>query len=146
VKAQLKAFYKQSRRKPQRLIFYRDGVSEGQFAEVQRCEIPQIRAACEAIEPGYQPNITFIVVQKRHHTRLFPLQKQDMDKSGNCVPGAVPMSYFALRKKATVSVNFSSHDSGSSMKNTVLEPIKLYAAQAPCTTLLVASTLVRVVY
>ena len=27
--------------KPERLIFYRDGVSEGQFETVQRLEIPQ---------------------------------------------------------------------------------------------------------
>ena len=29
--------------KPEKLIFYRDGVSEGQFETVQRLEIPQAR-------------------------------------------------------------------------------------------------------
>jgi eukaryotic translation initiation factor 2C len=29
---------------PEILVFYRDGVSEGQFAEVQQMEIPQVRA------------------------------------------------------------------------------------------------------
>ena len=47
MKKLLLTFYnKNGRRKPKRLVFYRDGVSEGQFAEVQYCEIPQIRAAC----------------------------------------------------------------------------------------------------
>lgn len=31
---------------PKALVFYRDGVSEGQFAEVERVELPLIRAAC----------------------------------------------------------------------------------------------------
>jgi hypothetical protein len=83
----LKAFYAKTKQKPVRLIFYRDGVSEGQFSEVQRCEIPQIVAACDHIGgPGYRPAITFIVVQKRHHTRIFPADR-NADRSGNCMPG-----------------------------------------------------------
>ena len=31
-------------KKPEKIIFYRDGVSEGQFETVQRLEIPQARA------------------------------------------------------------------------------------------------------
>jgi eukaryotic translation initiation factor 2C len=43
-------FYKKnSKKKPERLIFYRDGVSEGQFAEVQRSEVSQILAACREL-------------------------------------------------------------------------------------------------
>ena len=38
-------------RLPERLIFYRDGVSEGQFRSVQMLEIPQIRMACEEVMP-----------------------------------------------------------------------------------------------
>ena len=34
---------------PERLIFYRDGVSEGQFKTVQSLEIPQLRMACEQV-------------------------------------------------------------------------------------------------
>ena len=30
------------------------------------------------LEEGYQPGITFIVVQKRHHTRLFCANPADM--------------------------------------------------------------------
>ena len=45
MKKLLLCFYQtnpQGLNKPERLIFYRDGVSEGQFAEVQRVEIPQV--------------------------------------------------------------------------------------------------------
>jgi eukaryotic translation initiation factor 2C len=38
----------------------------------------EIRAACQQISNGYKPAITFLVVQKRHHTRLFPVDKKDM--------------------------------------------------------------------
>jgi len=36
----------------------------------------------------YAPPITFMVVQKRHHTRFFPSSPQAGDRSGNVPPGA----------------------------------------------------------
>ncbi|KAK9804875.1 hypothetical protein WJX72_009755 [[Myrmecia] bisecta] len=88
VKKLLISFYRSTRLNPAKLVFYRDGVSEGQFAEVQRAELPQIRAACMEL-PGenYTPPITFVVIQKRHHTRLFPTSPQQADRSGNVKPG-----------------------------------------------------------
>ncbi|KAJ3089546.1 eukaryotic translation initiation factor 2C, 2 [Quaeritorhiza haematococci] len=75
--------------KPARIIYYRDGVSEGQFGEVLTEEVNAIRRACHKLEQNYRPKITYIVVQKRHHTRFFPMTKQDTDRSGNCLPGTV---------------------------------------------------------
>lgn len=46
--------------------------------------------ACASLEPNYQPPVTFVVVQKRHHTRLFASNHQDkssVDRSGNILPG-----------------------------------------------------------
>lgn len=46
--------------------------------------------ACASLEPNYQPPVTFIVVQKRHHTRLFANNHRDKsstDRSGNILPG-----------------------------------------------------------
>ncbi|XP_039031694.1 protein argonaute PNH1-like isoform X3 [Hibiscus syriacus] len=70
----------------------RDGVSEGQFYQVLLYELDAIRKACASLEPTYQPPVTFIVVQKRHHTRLFANNHNDRsstDKSGNILPGTV---------------------------------------------------------
>ncbi|KAL5975063.1 hypothetical protein ACLOJK_031739 [Asimina triloba] len=70
----------------------RDGVSEGQFGQVLLYELDAIRKACASLEEGYLPPVTFIVVQKRHHTRLFPLDSRNRnltDKSGNILPGTV---------------------------------------------------------
>ncbi|XP_050370071.1 protein argonaute 5-like [Argentina anserina] len=86
------AFYKQKRLKPSRIIFYRDGVGESQFSQVLLHEIDAIRKACASLEDGYMPPITFVVVQKRHHTRLFPADHNNrglMDRSGNIQPGTV---------------------------------------------------------
>ncbi|CAI9774583.1 unnamed protein product [Fraxinus pennsylvanica] len=86
------AFFKSTGHKPHRIIFYRDGVSEGQFSQVLFHEIDAIRKACISIEENYLPRITFVVVQKRHHTRLFPDNHGDRnatDRSGNILPGTV---------------------------------------------------------
>jgi eukaryotic translation initiation factor 2C len=51
------------------------------------CFHPQ---ACASLEPNYQPPVTFVVVQKRHHTRLFANDHRDrnaVDRSGNILPG-----------------------------------------------------------
>ncbi|KAJ1943853.1 hypothetical protein FBU59_002779 [Linderina macrospora] len=84
----LRLFYKYTKTTPQRIIFYRDGVSETQFAQVREREIIEIRRACNEIEPGYNPKITFIAMLKRHNTRFFP-KGRDGDRTGNCVPGTV---------------------------------------------------------
>lgn len=82
------AFRRSTNMKPHRIIFYRDGVSEGQFSQVLFYEVDAIRKACASLEDGYQPPITFVVVQKRHHTRLFPTGRET-DRSGNILPGTV---------------------------------------------------------
>ncbi|XP_044964927.1 protein argonaute 14-like [Hordeum vulgare subsp. vulgare] len=86
----LVSFYKKTGYKPSRIIFYRDGVSEGQFAQVLMYEMDAIRKACASLQADYQPKVTFVVVQKRHHTRLFPeVHGKETDKSGNILPGTV---------------------------------------------------------
>ena len=52
-------------------------------------EVAAIRAACLTLDPSYNPTITYLVIQKRHHTRFFPIYQEDMDKSGNILPGTV---------------------------------------------------------
>ncbi|PIA35484.1 hypothetical protein AQUCO_03500088v1 [Aquilegia coerulea] len=92
IKDLLRSFYDATGRKPSRIIFYRDGVSEGQFQQVLLYEVDAIRQACASIQSNYQPKVTFVVVQKRHHTRLFADNHSDqrtVDKSGNILPGTV---------------------------------------------------------
>ncbi|KAF8398821.1 hypothetical protein HHK36_014681 [Tetracentron sinense] len=92
IKELLMSFYRATGQKPERIIFYRDGVSEGQFYQVLLHELDAIRKAWASLEPSDQPPVTFVVVQKRHHTRLFANNHDDrrsVDKSGNILPGTV---------------------------------------------------------
>ncbi|KAJ2451880.1 hypothetical protein GGF42_004157 [Coemansia sp. RSA 2424] len=84
----LKLYFKGTGHKPQRIIFYRDGVSESQFSQVRDRELIEIQRACASVEKGYKPEITFLAVLKRHNTRFFPMGR-DGDRTGNCVPGTV---------------------------------------------------------
>ncbi|KAF9055354.1 argonaute-like protein [Hymenopellis radicata] len=72
---------------PKRIIFYRDGVSEGQFAQVLDQELKALKGACEELR--ISPKITIIVVGKRHHVRFFPSNEREGDRSGNCPAGTV---------------------------------------------------------
>ncbi|KAK9695426.1 hypothetical protein K7432_012964 [Basidiobolus ranarum] len=89
VKELLLTFYRTCNQKPAQILFYRDGVSDGQFSQVLQAEVEAVRSACRSLEKGYKPKLTFIVVQKRHHARFFPTDKSQADRSGNCMPGTV---------------------------------------------------------
>ncbi|KAF7793222.1 hypothetical protein EIP86_004332 [Pleurotus ostreatoroseus] len=72
---------------PKRIMFYRDGVSEGQFSQVIDVELKQIQDACA--EAKLDVKITYIVVRKGHHVRFFPQNEANKDKGGNCKAGLV---------------------------------------------------------
>ena len=89
VKELLIEFYKANGKlKPSKIIFYRNGVSEGQFDQVLAHEVRALQEACMKLEKEYRPRISFIVVQKRHHTRLFCENRIDeTGKARNVPPG-----------------------------------------------------------
>ncbi|KOC70760.1 Protein argonaute-2 [Habropoda laboriosa] len=78
---QLVFFYKQTRCKPCQLIFYRDGVSEGQLTQVMHFEMTAIRKAVARLynADADKVPIAYFVVQKRHHTRFFPTDARNSD-------------------------------------------------------------------
>ncbi|KAN0132398.1 Ribonuclease H-like domain containing protein [Lactarius tabidus] len=55
---------------PKRILFYRDGVSEGEFEATLNEELPSIRNACAQL--NFNPAITLIVVGKEHKFVFFP--------------------------------------------------------------------------
>ncbi|KAJ4772441.1 Argonaute family protein [Rhynchospora pubera] len=69
--------------------------------------------ACKQLSTDYMPAITFIVVQKRHHTRLFPYDYRAADRSGNVPP--VPPAYYAhhFASRARLYYDSGMPDSGS---------------------------------
>ena len=72
---------------PTHVIYFRDGVSEGQFAQVLDQEISEIkRWFRQNAGKMPMPKFTVIVATKRHHIRFFP---QKGDKNGNPLPGTL---------------------------------------------------------
>ncbi|XP_059046428.1 protein argonaute-2-like [Achroia grisella] len=66
--------YKQKQNKlPRKIYVFRDGVSEGQFAQVMASELTAVHNAYQRMtgNPNMKPEVLFLLVQKRHHTRLF---------------------------------------------------------------------------
>lgn len=71
---------------------YRDGVSDGQLLHVMHFELEAIKRAINRLNGNEDRDIciTFFVVQKRHHVRLFPTDKQNSDdKNFNVQAGTV---------------------------------------------------------
>lgn len=62
-----------SRKLPRRIIFFRDGVSEGQFYTVIQEELPKIKDACARMVAGggYRPKITVVRVESRSESAAF---------------------------------------------------------------------------
>ncbi|KAF4620072.1 hypothetical protein D9613_004836 [Agrocybe pediades] len=84
-----KAAVEKGSRPVTRLIFYRDGVSEGQFQQVLEHELKKIKDALKAMNMG-NVKVTLIVVGKRHHIRFFPQNPRsssEADNTGNCLAG-----------------------------------------------------------
>ena len=93
--AQRLRFYCQknpSRKLPEKIWYFRDGVSDGQFDQVNSIELRSIKAACAKVsvnQTEYNPKIIIIVCGKRHHTRFYPTIAAHTDGRGNCAPGTV---------------------------------------------------------
>ncbi|KAK3642877.1 hypothetical protein LTR56_010474 [Elasticomyces elasticus] len=66
---------------PNKIILYRDGVSEGQYDHVLNKELPGFYAAFEALygQEKNWPKLAVIIVGKRHHTRFYPTKREDAD-------------------------------------------------------------------
>ncbi|GAA6003090.1 hypothetical protein JCM10207_001981 [Rhodosporidiobolus poonsookiae] len=75
--------------KPDSVIMFREGVSEGQYGPVVQEEVTSLKAAFRKIDPKWNPKLTYVVCAKRHHTRFFAANEKDMDRTGNLPPGLV---------------------------------------------------------
>ncbi|KAF2502248.1 Piwi-domain-containing protein [Lophium mytilinum] len=99
---------------PSQILYYRDGVDEGQYSQVRKEEVEKIKDAfAECIELDKKeremkegkekkgkgkkgkeetpepPKVTAVIVAKRHHTRFYPTQVMNKGTGGNCEPGTV---------------------------------------------------------
>uniref|UniRef100_A0A3P8XTX2 Piwi-like protein 2 n=1 Tax=Esox lucius TaxID=8010 RepID=A0A3P8XTX2_ESOLU len=68
--AALQKYYEVNHNFPEKIVVYRDGVSEGQLKTVELYEVPQLLKCFETF-PRCEPKLVFIVVQKHISTTLY---------------------------------------------------------------------------
>ena len=74
---------------PNAIIIYRDGISTSEFTTVFHDELTAIREACVESAPVYQPYLTYIVVNKRHHTRIYSTDSDENVEAGTVVDSEI---------------------------------------------------------
>jgi aubergine-like protein len=71
----IRAWFKRNTSLPDTLIVYRDGVGEGQIVRILDMELPALNKAVQAaaakVRPGYQPEIIFMLANKKVPQRMF---------------------------------------------------------------------------
>ena len=67
---------------PHQVLYFRDGVSEGQFDFVIKQEVADMKEMMKSINPKVEPKFTVVICGKRHHVRFFP-QGAGADRNGN---------------------------------------------------------------
>ncbi|KAJ7582610.1 argonaute-like protein [Mycena floridula] len=81
---------------PHRMLFFRDGLSDGEYKTVAEQEAAEIKESINEVwkymkieEKFHKPKLTYVIVGKRHHITFYPDKKSDASdkKNNNCVPG-----------------------------------------------------------
>ncbi|KAF9638526.1 putative eukaryotic translation initiation factor 2c protein [Lasiodiplodia theobromae] len=73
---------------PERVIYFRDGVSEPQYQHVLEQEVRDIKNLFKRINIKNTTKFVVIVASKRHHVRFFP-EGRNGDRNGNPNPGTL---------------------------------------------------------
>ncbi|WVQ97314.1 hypothetical protein IAU59_004425 [Kwoniella sp. CBS 9459] len=88
IEEHLKIFKKHNGDYPERVLIFRDGISEGQYAAALHYEHQAVLKACQKLQPAYRPRLLMCICAKRHNTRFFGSER-DIDRSGNLPSGLV---------------------------------------------------------
>lgn len=83
-----------TKRLPDKIVYYRDGVSSGHYDKIKQVELAAIDRAYAKARTTLKLNpqdvrLTAVIVTKRHHTRFYVLPGQPGDDwgNGNTLPG-----------------------------------------------------------
>lgn len=91
----LSAYHDKNGFLPEKVLIYRDGISDAQFEKVLHVEGKALDRAFRDTAtklgvPNYIPKLTIVVVQKRHRTRFIPENMMEgVGKTKNIPPGTV---------------------------------------------------------
>lgn len=98
----LKQFHECTKgKKPEAVIYYRDGLGEGQYNDAVKYEVTKIRSAFRQMGDDYRPGLTMLSVQRRHHVKFFCQEEKDTTgkqknvQAGTCIDhGPVSDNFF----------------------------------------------------
>ena len=83
----LDRFHRKNNCFPGAVIYWRDGISDGQIPAFMSTEVPALKAALQKCGPC---KLTVVNCVKRHHTRIFPRDRNEAaDRLGNVRPCTV---------------------------------------------------------
>ncbi|KAK0452977.1 argonaute-like protein [Desarmillaria tabescens] len=87
----LLVYEKKNKALPERILVFRDGVSE--YDIIIRDEVSQIKEVAKRLNTkdrkAYRPLVSVMIYRKRHHARPYPTNGPDADKNGDTKPGTV---------------------------------------------------------
>lgn len=84
---QLLKFQNETKTLPKKLIYLRQSAINDDLKHFLKTELIKIQQACKKINKFYKPAITFVIVQKQKHTRIF--HKNDADMKPDSLVGTV---------------------------------------------------------
>ncbi|KAJ7932831.1 argonaute-like protein [Mycena leptocephala] len=105
---------------PKRLIFYRDGVSEGQFQQYQ----PLSPAACQELK--LIPNYTDYCWQTAPHSvrrALFPTNDRDADRSGNYIAHPTEFDFYLQSHGGLLGTSRPAHYSENNLSADTMQAL-----------------------
>lgn len=101
----VKAYYRANNVLPKNIVFYRDGVGEGQLRHVYETEVKNVRDKLTTMyeQQGLPLSFAFIVVTKRINTRIFSMAN-DNPEPGTVVDDVITMheryDFYLVSQKA----------------------------------------------
>jgi len=66
---------------PEKIIIYRDGVSDGDLKHVEEIELSDLIESFKSYPGSYNPMVSLIIVQKRINTRVFQVIYDKLNKN-----------------------------------------------------------------
>ncbi|KHN72675.1 Uncharacterized protein Tcan_07259 [Toxocara canis] len=89
MRERLLRFYERTKLRPAHIVVFRDGVSNSEFLDTMNEELAQLKTAMNRLASDYDPTISYVVIQKRHHTRFYVEDDQYARGNHNVPPGTV---------------------------------------------------------
>ncbi|XP_054711719.1 piwi-like protein Ago3 [Uloborus diversus] len=97
--ASIRKYFEVNHRLPDKIVLFRDGVSDGQMEFVSKYEVEQLVSCFKHFSNDYSPSLSVVVVQKRINTRMYAVTSDQRGKSlSNPPPGSI-LDHTVTRKK-----------------------------------------------